>query len=112
LDVLDPGPGLSFRTLADHSSCRVLGERGSHLVPVLPHGTETRVGNCLTRESLRHFGMTLRNLSHLLLAGVSFSCLLSAATPIPDPIPEPATYLLMGGGLAALALVRRFKNRK
>ena len=31
----------------------------------------------------------------------------SNCTPPPPSVPEPGTYMLMGGGLAALAIIRR-----
>jgi len=40
--------------------------------------------------------------------------LLTSSAPLwaSQPIPEPSTFLLMGGGIGALLVVRHLKNRK
>jgi len=44
-------------------------------------------------------------------AFIVFTSVLSYADAPPPPVPEPATWLLIGTGMAGMAAYKRFKNR-
>lgn len=46
------------------------------------------------------------------LSLISHSAHASVIIPPPIALPEPSTWMLLGGGVAAAVIVSRFRNRK